>query len=90
MGFERNVRPEPDLRREVGVVSREGRIVVFIDGYFWHRFLLHGMSAKTNAEFWRRKIEHNKERDANTNAKLIEGGETIVRIWTLVDPVEIA
>ena len=88
--FERNVRPETDLRREADVVFWEERIAVFVDGCFWHGCPLHGTLAKANAEFWKRKIERNKERDADTNAKLLERGWTVIRIWEHVDPVEAA
>lgn len=90
LAFERNARPEPDLPREADVVFREERIAVFVDGCFWHGCPLHGTLAKANAEFWKRKIERNKERDADTNAKLLERGWTVVRIWEHVDPAEAA
>lgn len=39
------------------------RIAIFVDGCFWHGHNCRNVTPKNNAEYWRKKIENNKERD---------------------------
>ena len=36
---------------------------VFVDGCFWHRCPQHFTAPRSNADFWRRKVDANVERD---------------------------
>lgn len=90
LSFERNRRPIPGLRREADVLFPKEKVAVFVDGCFWHGCPIHGTRAKANAEFWREKIERNKERDAETNDILVENGWVVVRVWEHVDPAAAA
>lgn len=64
------------------------RIAVFVDGCFWHGCPQHATWPKHNAEFWRQKIEANRQRDADTNARLRDGGWMVLRIWEHESPVD--
>ncbi|MEA2381596.1 MAG: mismatch endonuclease, patch repair protein [Solirubrobacteraceae bacterium] len=75
-------------RREVDVVFPGARVAVFVDGCFWHGCPEHGTWPRNNAEFWRRKIEDNVRRDADTNARLEADGWTVVRVWEHESPAE--
>jgi len=57
------------------------RIVVFVDGCFWHGCPTHGTIPKTNREFWEKKISRNSERDKEVNRQLSDKGWGVVRIW---------
>jgi DNA mismatch endonuclease, patch repair protein len=57
------------------------RVVVFVDGCFWHGCLEHGTWPKHNASFWREKIETNRLRDRDTDERLESAGWTVVRVW---------
>lgn len=57
------------------------RVVVFVDGCFWHGCSLCGHVPKTNSRFWSAKINRNKERDACADAALRKLGFTVVRLW---------
>ncbi len=57
------------------------RIVVFVDGCFWHACPIHGTIPKTNREFWEKKISRNSERDKEVNRQLSDKGWRVVRIW---------
>lgn len=68
-------------RRVVDIVFGPKKVAVFVDGCFWHGCPEHGTSSKTNADFWRDKIETNKRRDADTDRRLQESGWTVIRVW---------
>jgi len=65
----------PDL------VIHRARIVVFIDGCFWHHCPKHFVMPRTHRNFWRQKIGANRERDRKINKKLRRNGRRVVRIW---------
>ncbi|MEV5715219.1 very short patch repair endonuclease [Amycolatopsis mediterranei] len=74
-------RPVAGVRREADLVFGPARVAVFVDGCFWHGCPEHATWPKNNAEFWREKIETNRRRDADTDARLSEVGWLAVRIW---------
>ena len=74
-------RPIAGLRRFADVVFSRKRVVVFVDGCFWHGCPEHGTMAKANAGFWREKINANRRRDADTDQRLREAGWSVVRVW---------
>lgn len=56
-------------------------MVIFIDSCFWHCCPLHGNMPKTNQEFWKNKLNRNKERDKEVTNYYIQKGWSIKRIW---------
>ncbi|MEU9688704.1 very short patch repair endonuclease [Amycolatopsis japonica] len=74
-------RPVQGVRREADIVFGPSRVAVFIDGCFWHGCPEHATWPKTNADFWRTKIETNRRRDLDTDRKLAEAGWLVIRIW---------
>jgi DNA mismatch endonuclease (patch repair protein) len=71
----------PGLRRRSDVVFTRARVVVFVDGCFWHGCPEHGTWPKQNADWWREKIEANQRRDRDTDARLRAAGWTVIRVW---------
>jgi DNA mismatch endonuclease (patch repair protein) len=57
------------------------KTAVFVDGCFWHGCPRHGTQPRTNAAFWRKKIEGNRTRDRRVNRALRARGWEVVRIW---------
>lgn len=57
------------------------KIVVFVDGCFWHGCPLHGTIPKTNQAFWDKKLTRNIERDKEVNKILSEKGWRVIRFW---------
>ncbi|MET9230568.1 very short patch repair endonuclease [Lentzea sp. NPDC003310] len=76
-----HLRPMKGVRREADVVFTAVKVAVFVDGCFWHGCPEHATWPKNNAEFWRNKIEGNRKRDLDTDARLAEAGWLAVRIW---------
>jgi DNA mismatch endonuclease (patch repair protein) len=85
-----DVSPLKGIRRRADVVFRPTKVAVYVDGCFWHGCPIHGTWPKANAEFWREKIERNKERDADTNQRLKEAGWKVIRVWEHENPKEVA
>jgi DNA mismatch endonuclease (patch repair protein) len=63
------------------IVFTRKRLVVFIDGCFWHGCPEHSSTPRTNREFWKLKLEKNVERDIRITETLRAEGWKIVRIW---------
>ena len=60
---------------------RERRLVVFVDGCFWHGCPKHLRMPKSNTKYWRRKIDCNRVRDTSVSKLLRQRGWTVLRIW---------
>jgi DNA mismatch endonuclease (patch repair protein) len=73
--------PLPGLRRRADILFSRARVAVFVDGCFWHGCPDHFRPPKTNARYWREKVERNRERDLETSRALAADGWTVVRIW---------
>jgi DNA mismatch endonuclease, patch repair protein len=65
-------------------------VAVFVDGCFWHGCPEHATWPRSNAAFWREKIETNCRRDRDTDARLQEYGWMAIRVWEHEDPEEVA
>ena len=75
--------------RRIADVAFPGRkIAVFVDGCFWHGCPEHATWPKRNANFWRQKIEANRRRDADTNARLEANGWVALRFWSHEAPTK--
>lgn len=84
--FRKNVR---GLVGKPDIVFTRARVVVFVDGDFWHaRILKEGglkaleRSLKTdNRVFWVNKLRRNYERDIAVTEELEQQGWLVVRFW---------
>lgn len=56
------------------------KIAVFVDGCFWHGCKCKHLP-RSNAAFWKSKIETNRARDRRNTQLLRREGWKIVRIW---------
>lgn len=84
------IAPEPSLRRRADIVFTRARVVVFIDGCFWHGCPDHGRSTfNHNVEYWPAKIASNVERDADTTSRLQEAGWRVLRFWEHEDTADV-
>ena len=65
------------------IVMNKYKVVIFIDGEFWHGYNWEQKKGKikSNRGFWIPKIERNMQRDIETNTKLKEMGYKIFRFW---------
>ena len=80
----------PSLRRRADIAFTRARVVVFIDGCFWHDCPIHGTKPKANADFWADKLAANVARDRDTDKRLEAAGWLVVRAWEHEKPAEVA
>lgn len=76
-------------RRRGDIVFPRLKLAIFVDGCFWHGCPIHGTWPKSNADFWRKKIETNQARDIDTNERLREQGWLVLRFWEHESPDEV-
>jgi DNA mismatch endonuclease (patch repair protein) len=78
-GWRKNV---SDISGKPDVVFSSQRMVIFIDGCFWHGCPICSRKLpQTNREYWERKINRNIELAKLHNEQLQRDGWTVVRIW---------
>jgi DNA mismatch endonuclease (patch repair protein) len=73
-------------RRRADLTFTAKRVVVFVDGCFWHGCPEHGTSPRTNGAWWAEKLQKNVDRDRETDACLRKSGWTVLRVWEHEDP----
>jgi len=64
------------------IVLPKYRTVVFVHGCFWHQHDCHLFRLpKTRSEFWKAKVDSNRERDRQTEARLLIMGWHVETVW---------
>ena len=76
--YRKNVRGLPGTP---DIVLRKYGVVIFVHGCFWHGHEVDGTMPHTHTEFWRKKIERNKERDEKSKRALMWMGWMVITIW---------
>jgi|ERR1035441_8571135 DNA mismatch endonuclease (patch repair protein) len=74
-------RIHPRLPGRPDIVFSGARLVIFVDGCFWHGCPKHATAPKANAGFWRRKLMRNVKRDSEVNSELRGAGWRVYRVW---------
>jgi DNA mismatch endonuclease (patch repair protein) len=57
------------------------RVVIFVDGDFWHGNPRCYRLPKSNIDYWQKKIEGNRARDKKNTRTLKRLGWRVIRIW---------
>lgn len=84
--FGRGMRYRKNDKRLPGhpdIVLPKYKTVVFVNGCFWHihENCRYFKWPENNAEFWKNKLEGNKERDMENIQKLSEAGWKVIVVW---------
>lgn len=84
--FSKGFRYRKNVRRLPGtpdLVLPKYRTVIFVNGCFWHGHegCKYFVWPKSNAEFWRQKIETNISRDRRKEAQLRDMGWNVMIVW---------
>ena len=77
IGWRRNFKlfGKPDF------VFPKQRIVIFVDGCFWHGHNCRNTKPKDNEDYWTNKIERNIQRDKLVSEKLTTKKWNVIRFW---------
>jgi DNA mismatch endonuclease, patch repair protein len=77
IGWRRNIKlvGKPDF------VFPKSKLVVFVDGCFWHGHWCQKPRESQEEGFWKNKIAYNKRNDRKVNRILAKKNWTVVRIW---------
>lgn len=62
-------------------VFAKERLVVFVDGCFWHQCPKHSNLPANNAAFWLKKLTGNTTRDRFVTFTLRKRGWRVIRVW---------
>jgi DNA mismatch endonuclease (patch repair protein) len=76
-----NRRPLPDHKFRGDIVWTGRQLIVFLDGCFWHGCPIHATTPKSNTDWWREKINTNRNRDQRVDEILRQHGWTVLRFW---------
>src|SRR5690242_15791728 len=79
--FRKNWPAAPGLRCRADIAFVSARILVFVDGCFWHSCPIHGAVPRTNHAYWREKLARNVRRDEELRRQLSQRGWQVVRVW---------
>jgi DNA mismatch endonuclease (patch repair protein) len=72
----------PDLPFSPDIVFPSARLAVFVHGCFWHGHDCHLFRwPRSNAGFWRTKIERNVQRDLRVEDELLTLGWRSLTVW---------
>jgi DNA mismatch endonuclease, patch repair protein len=81
-----DVRPCPQTRARGDLVWKGRRLVVFLDGCFWHACPTCGHVPKAHRQWWVDKLAGNVARDRRADAVLTAAGWRVLRFWEHEDP----
>ncbi len=85
-----DVRPCRETRARGDLVWKGRRLVVFLDGCFWHGCPTCGHLPRANRDWWTAKLAANVARDRRADAVLTGLGWRVLRFWEHEDPTEVA
>ena len=71
----------PGLAGKPDILFPVERLIVFVDGCYWHGCLCTARPRKVNVAYWSAKIEGNRRRDQRNTQSLEAAGYTVLRIW---------
>ncbi len=73
--------PIAALRRRADMCFSRARLVVYVDGCYWHSCPDHATVPKANRDWWVAKLQANVQRDRDTDSRLRTAGWEVVRVW---------
>lgn len=71
----------PEIKGKPDIVFQKEKICVFLDSDFWHGWQFPRWEHLLKNDFWRKKIETNRKRDAKNTNFLKRNGWSVVRLW---------
>lgn len=71
-----------DLPGKPDIVLPKYKIVIFVNGCFWHHHnCIDGKIPKTNIEYWQKKIDRTMKKDKENILELSDLGWKVIVVW---------
>jgi len=70
-----------DIPGKPDFAFRKERVLLFVDGCYWHGCPKCYRRPSSNTEYWDEKVRKNRARDTKTSKKLARQGWRLLRIW---------
>ena len=77
----RGYRKHPNLPGRPDLLFPRLKVVVFVDGCFWHGCPEHHTMPRSNTDYWIGKLDLNRRRDSAVNDRIEGMGYCVLRIW---------
>ena len=77
----RRYRVQTSLPGRPDIVFPAAKLVVFVDGCFWHSCPQHGAIPKSNQSYWEPKLTRTRQRDEEVTIELTDLGWRVRRFW---------
>jgi len=71
----------PDIFGKPDFAFQDKRVLVFVDGCYWHGCPKCYRRPSSNTAYWDSKVERNRARDVSVNSRLRAAGWRVLRIW---------
>jgi len=75
------LRYQPKMLGNPDFASKKHKLVVFVDGCYWHACPMCYNEPKSNKGYWVQKIKKNVDRDRKYTKKLKKAGWKVMRFW---------
>ena len=72
---------QPRLPGSPDFVNFRKKIVLFVDGCFWHKCPIHFKNPKTRKKYWGPKLDKNVIRDKEIDLMYENAGWKVLRFW---------
>jgi len=72
---------QPKMRGKPDFANKKAKIVVFVDGCFWHKCLKHYRRPSSHRAYWDAKVKRNVARDKEINTFYRKANWQVKRIW---------
>lgn len=72
---------QPKMYGKPDFADHEKKIVIFLDGCFWHKCPKHFKYPATNINFWKNKLDTNAIRDKEITLNYKNSGWVVIRTW---------
>jgi len=71
----------PQILGKPDIILKDSKVLVFLDGCFWHKCPECFREPENNKKFWKEKIDNNVQNDKYITSKLVNEGWRVLRIW---------
>jgi len=77
----RGFRLHYNLPGKPDIVYTRKKLIIFVDGDFWHGYNWKKLGKVPPRKYWWKKINKNMERDKKHNKQLRKQGWKVIRVW---------